>query len=132
MNIVWTLATLACTAVAVAAAGPMPGVMKVEVTGTLTGVTLERGPADDHWRLGSAAVRAAGRELPLDCAECVAARRELVRRYGNERASTALADPAVVVKGRLELRRARAAGGGKEVMTPVLVVESLSFVGSLE
>jgi len=104
----------------------------VEVSGTLTGVTLTREPADEHWRLHSAAVRATGRELPLDCAECVAARRELIRRYGKQRASTAFTDPAVVVKGRLEFRPTGAEGAGKQVTAPVIVVESLSFVGSLE
>jgi len=132
MKIVWTLAALACTAVAVTAADPKPGLIKVEVSGTLTGVTLIREPADDHWRLESAAVRAEGRELPLDCTGCVAARRELIRRYGKERTSTSFADPAVVVKGRLEFRPIRAEGAGKEVTAPVIVVESLVFVDSLE
>jgi len=116
------------------AGGPPPapagdtesGVIAVEVTGTLASVTFVTGPEDDSPRLASASVRAAGRELPLDCGRSVAARRELTRRFAHP-GSTAVVYPQVVVKGRLEFRAPAGAGEGKGAAVPVVVVESLEM-----
>ncbi len=97
------------------------GSITVEVKGTLANGSFVRGPEDDSWRLATADVHAVGQKLPLDCSRCVAARRELIRRYADNPSSVIW--PEVVVKGRLEFR---APAEGKAAI-PVVVVESLEI-----
>jgi hypothetical protein len=101
------------------------GTIAVEVRGNLAGLLFRDDPEAEAPKLVSAQVRAAGRELLLDCSECLPARKELVRRFANPGSSTVIM-PEVIVKGRLIFRTAVHEDGKKEPNVPVVVVESLT------
>jgi RNA polymerase sigma factor (sigma-70 family) len=108
--------------------GGASAVKNVEHTGTLTGVVLTQSATDETWRVESAAVRVKDQVFQLDVSESLAARQELIRLYGGDPfRSTAVADPQVTVKGRLEHRLATTLKKGEReaALVPVIVVESL-------